>query len=77
MCHVCKWASKGRHACVQVPNCYMNEGICGEDEFCQIIDHAKWGPFGEAGPNGESPPDGGAAARRSSSGQRSLFHAML
>uniref|UniRef100_A0A383W1N7 Sulfhydryl oxidase n=1 Tax=Tetradesmus obliquus TaxID=3088 RepID=A0A383W1N7_TETOB len=36
-----------------VPDCYMNEGICAEDEWCQLEDQVRFGPWAMAG--GETP----------------------
>eukprot|EP00884_Botryococcus_braunii_P013073 jgi/Botrbrau1/21767/Bobra.43_1s0157.1 len=29
----------------RVPNCYMDDGVCGADEWCLLEDHIKHGPF--------------------------------
>lgn len=36
------------------PNCFETDGVCGEDEWCQLIDHVKFGPDA-ASAHGQSP----------------------
>ena len=28
---------------MQVPNCYFDDTVCADDEWCMLDDHIKWG----------------------------------
>ena len=36
---------------MQVPNCYFDDTVCADDEWCMLDDHSKWGK-----PSLQTPP---------------------